>query len=40
MLVSIIIPVFNEENFIQEILKKISRVKNIIKQIIIVNDCS
>lgn len=40
MLVSIIIPVFNEENFIQEILKKISEVKNIKKEIIIVNDCS
>ena len=40
MLVSIIIPVFNEENFIQEILKKIYEVKNIKKEIIIVNDCS
>lgn len=40
MLVSVIIPVFNEENFIQEILKKISVVKNIKKEIIIVNDCS
>lgn len=40
MLVSIIIPVFNEENFIQEILKKISEVKNIKKEIIIINDCS
>lgn len=40
MLVSIIIPVYNEENFIQEILKKISEVKNIKKEIIIVNDCS
>ena len=40
MLVSVIIPVFNEENFIQEILKKISEVKNIKKEIIIVNDCS
>ena len=40
MLVSVIIPVFNEENFIKEILKKISEVKNIKKEIIIVNDCS
>ena len=40
MLTSIIIPVFNEEAFIKEILFKIHKIKNVKKEIIIVNDCS
>ncbi|MBS3072643.1 glycosyltransferase family 2 protein [Candidatus Pacearchaeota archaeon] len=39
---SIIIPVYNEEKTITEIIKKVQAVKipNILKEIIIVNDCS
>ena len=40
MLISIIIPVYNEEKYINEILKKINNVKNINKEIIVVNDKS
>ena len=37
---SIIVPVYNEKNTIKEIIKKIKLVKNIRKQIILVDDCS
>lgn len=40
MLVSIIIPVFNESKTIFEILKKINKVKGFKKEIIIINDGS
>ncbi len=40
MLVSIIIPVYNEENFIKELLLKINKINNINKEIIIINDKS
>ncbi len=40
MKVSVVIPVFNESNTILKILKKISKLKNINKEIIIVDDGS
>lgn len=40
MLISIIIPVYNEEKTIKEILEKINKIKKFKKQIIIVNDAS
>jgi len=40
MLVSIVIPVFNESGTIYEILEKINSIKNLKKEIIIVNDGS
>ena len=40
MLVSIIIPVYNEENFIKELLIRINKINNINKEIIVVNDKS
>ena len=43
MILSILIPVYNEENNIQKILdrvREVTLVNNIAKQIIIVNDCS
>ena len=40
MLVSIIIPVFNESKTIFEILKKINKIKGFKKEIIIINDGS
>jgi dolichol-phosphate mannosyltransferase len=40
MLISIIIPVFNEESFIKEILIRINNINGIKKEIIVVNDCS
>ena len=40
MLTSILIPVFNEENHIKKILIKINEVKNISKEIILINDGS
>ena len=43
MILSILIPVFNEENNIENILNRVRDVKlieNVSKQIIIVNDCS
>lgn len=39
-MLSIIIPVFNEKNTILEILEKIEKLKNLKKEIIIVDDCS
>ena len=39
-LLSIIIPCFNEEKTIKKIINKILKVKNINKQIIVVNDAS
>lgn len=40
MLISIIIPVYNEEIYIKKILYKINLIKNLKKEIIIVNDGS
>ena len=40
MKVSIIIPCYNEENYIIEILKKINLVKNLDFEIIIIDDGS
>lgn len=40
MLISIIIPVFNEESFIKEILIRINNIKELNKEIIVINDCS
>tara|TARA_B100001964_G_C14102895_1_gene540186 strand:+ start:338 stop:1048 length:711 start_codon:yes stop_codon:yes gene_type:complete len=40
MLISIIVPVYNEENLIKKLLIKVNSVKNIKKEIIIVNDGS
>jgi dolichol-phosphate mannosyltransferase len=40
MLISIIIPIYNEENHLKKILKKIHEVKNINKEIILINDFS
>ena len=40
MIVSVIIPVFNEEKYIKEILTRVNNVKNIEKEIIVVNDFS
>ena len=40
MLISIVIPVFNEENLIHQILSKIDNIKNLNKEIIIVDDGS
>jgi dolichol-phosphate mannosyltransferase len=40
MLISIIIPVFNEETFIKEILIRINSIIGLKKEIIVVNDCS
>ena len=37
---SIIIPVYNEKYNIQKILKKIYKLKNLKKEIIVVNDAS
>ena len=39
-MLTIIVPVFNEKKFIRKILKKITKIKNIKKQIIIVDDGS
>ena len=39
-MISIIVPVYNEKNTILKILKKIDDVKNVKKEIIIVDDCS
>ena len=39
-MLTIIVPVFNEKKFIRKILKKIIKIKNIKKQIIIVDDGS
>ena len=40
MILTIIIPVFNEKNTIKEIIRKINLQKNIEKQIILVDDGS
>ncbi len=40
MLVSVIIPVFNEEKYIKELLISVNKVKNIQKEIIVINDNS
>lgn len=40
MLISIIIPVFNEENFIKEILIRVNKLQGLKKEIIVINDCS
>ena len=40
MKLSIIIPVYNEQNTILQILEKIDKVNFIKKEIIIVDDCS
>ena len=40
MKLSIIIPVFNEQNTILQILEKINKVDFIQKEIIIIDDCS
>ena len=37
---SIVIPVFNEETFIKEILIRINSIIGLKKEIIVVNDCS
>lgn len=37
---SIIIPVYNEKNTIEKLLKKIDKLQDINKEIIVVNDCS
>ena len=39
-MLSIIIPVFNEKNTILRIIEKIENLKDIDKEIIIVEDCS
>ena len=38
MLLSVIVPVFNEEKYIKKILEKINKIDNIEKQIIVIND--
>ena len=40
MLVSVIIPVYNEEKYIKEILERINNIKSIHKEIIVINDHS
>ena len=40
MLLSIIIPVYNEEQYIKKLLLKINAIKDLEKEIIIINDCS
>lgn len=40
MLISIIIPVYNEEKFIKDLLLKVNSIKNINKEIIVINDKS
>ena len=37
MLTSVIIPVYNEENHIKKILLKINNIKNISKEIVLIN---
>jgi len=39
-LISVVIPVYNEEKSIKKLLKKVSSVKNIKKEVIVVNDGS
>ena len=40
MIISIIIPVYNEENFIKELLIRVNNIKNLRKEIIVINDKS
>ena len=43
LMLSIIIPVYNEENFIASVLEKVHAAKlqtNVVKEVIVVNDCS
>lgn len=40
MLISVIIPVYNEQTYIKKILQKINLIKNLKKEIIVVNDGS
>jgi len=40
LIISIIIPVFNEERTIKDILIKINKINNLNKEIIIIDDCS
>ena len=40
MILSIIIPVFNEKNTLTKLLSKIDDIKDIEKEVIIVDDCS
>ena len=39
-MLTIIVPVFNEKKFIRRLLKKIIKIKNVKKQIIVVDDGS
>ncbi len=40
MLISIIIPVYNEEDYIKELLTRVNSIKELNKEIIVVNDKS
>ena len=40
MKISVIVPVFNEEKFILETLKKVNLQKNYNLEIIVIDDCS
>lgn len=40
MILTIVIPAYNEKNTVREIVKRIKSVKNIRKQIILIDDCS
>ena len=40
MLLSVVIPVYNEEKLINKLLRKISNLKNLNKEIILINDGS
>ena len=40
MLLSVVIPVYNEEKLIDKLLLKISNIKNLNKEIILINDGS
>ena len=40
MIISIIIPVYNEENFIKELLIKVNNIKDLRKEVIVINDKS
>lgn len=40
MIISIIVPVFNEQSYIKEILTRINKITELKKEIIVVNDCS
>ena len=40
MIISIIIPVYNEENFIKELLIRVNNIKDLRKEVIVINDKS